>query len=178
MVWMQTYSGLAFDFDSDDLSQINIEDIAAHLSKICRFNGACKDFYSVAQHCVLISEELIIYEPKIQMFGLLHDAAEAYMGDIIRPLKNENLHSFEEKILNKIFNALHIPFKEYLVVKKIIKEADDRMLWTEKLQLMSESKRDWGWSAEPYFLTINPWGWHKSQTLFLRKYNKLKKIIK
>lgn len=178
MTWMQTWSGSPFDFNTDNPLQINIEDIAAHLSKICRFNGACKDFYSVAQHCCLVSEELLLYEPKIQLFGLLHDAAEAYIGDIIRPLKNESLCAFENKILERIFVALNLSFKEYIAVRHVIKDADNVMLWTEKFQLMAPSKREWECEYEKSSIIINPWAWHKSQTLYLRRYRKLRKMVK
>lgn len=81
---MQTWSGRAFyplDPRADD---IHIEDIAAHLSKLCRYVGATRFFYSVAKHCVLVSH---LVPREMALWGLMHDAAEAYTGDLSRPMK-------------------------------------------------------------------------------------------
>ena len=68
---------------------VSIEDIAHSLSQQCRFNGRTKFFYSVAQHCLMVSWMLkdAGHSPRMQLLGLLHDATEAYTGDIIKPLK-------------------------------------------------------------------------------------------
>jgi uncharacterized protein len=139
MSWMQTYSGNVLEYYSDDISQININDIAKHLSKICRFNGACREFYSVAQHCVLVSEDLkyLGYDIEHQFYGLLHDAAEAYIGDIIRPFKNESMSKFENELLLRIIRALELPEDKYLLHKEAIKYSDNRLLMAEKQQLMA-----------------------------------------
>src|SRR5690242_11754504 len=82
--WMQTYTGRRFWPLDPRVDDIDIGDIAHHLSLVCRFAGACREFYSVAQHCVGVS---YVCDPKDALWGLLHDAAEAYVGDMVRPLK-------------------------------------------------------------------------------------------
>lgn len=83
--------GGEIDLMAPDVESIHIEDIATSLSHICRYGGQIPRFYSVAQHCVLCSEHLDIVQGSppllLQKHALMHDAAEAYMGDIVTPLK-------------------------------------------------------------------------------------------
>ena len=82
--WIQTYSGGKFFPLSPESEGITIEDIAHALSNLCRFAGHVKRFYSVAQHSVLVSHYC---DPIDALVGLLHDASEAYLLDMPRPLK-------------------------------------------------------------------------------------------
>jgi hypothetical protein len=80
-----TYSGKLIDPFSPDPQKINIEDIATALSKVCRWNGHINKFFSVAQHSVYVSYMV----PQDQaLLGLLHDSTEAYLGDMINPVKH------------------------------------------------------------------------------------------
>lgn len=79
-----TFTGLQVDLSAPTPEMICIEDIAHHLSMLCRWAGATKSFFSVAQHSVLVSK---ICPWELQKWALLHDAAEAYIGDLTRPLK-------------------------------------------------------------------------------------------
>src|SRR4051812_20612492 len=84
--WMQTYTGRAFwplDAQPEDVDPL---DIAAALSMLCRYGGHVSRFYSVAEHCLLMSEAVA---PEHALWALLHDATEAYMGDMVRPLKRQ-----------------------------------------------------------------------------------------
>lgn len=100
---------------------IFIEDIATGLSKLCRFNGQILDFYSVAQHCCMcvdLAKQTGIEDKTILLSILLHDASEAYCGDVIKPLKNIIGKKYEN-IESKITKSIDKKFKT-----KIIKEHD------------------------------------------------------
>lgn len=86
---VETYSGMYVDTQHPDPKTINLRDVAHALSNTCRYGGHCQQFYSVAEHAVFVSKRL---EAKgasliVQLAGLHHDDAEAYLGDIPRPLK-------------------------------------------------------------------------------------------
>ena len=84
--FITTYTGKKFYFDDITPDQIDIEDIAHSLSMICRFMGHSHQFYSVAQHSLLIDRR-IVGPPGLHLAALLHDAAEAYVNDLATPLK-------------------------------------------------------------------------------------------
>ncbi len=87
MTIMQTYSGVLFDLLNPDPDSIFISDIAHSLARLVRFNGHAKSEYSVAQHCLLCSEEFDeVKEPGLCLEALMHDAHEAYTGDITTPM--------------------------------------------------------------------------------------------
>ncbi len=123
-----------FDFKDVENSKIDIEEIAHSLSNVCRFGGHCKHFYSVAQHSVLVSN--LVPEP-LALIGLLHDAAEAYLGDIPTPLKimlpdYKRIEKRVEKYIAKYFGF------EYKQIKDV-READHRALFIEKSILFPDS---------------------------------------
>jgi len=95
--WIQTISGKKFPLEEPDPSRIDIEDIAHALSLLCRFNGHCTKFHSVAEHSVHVSHEIA---QDLALVGLLHDAAEAYLGDMPSPLKKKlsQFSEFEHKM--------------------------------------------------------------------------------
>ena len=87
---MRTITGRHFDPTEIEPSDIDLLDIAHALSRLCRYAGHVPGFYSVAQHSVYVSKMLERRNPddvELQLLGLLHDASEAYLGDVIRPLK-------------------------------------------------------------------------------------------
>ena len=87
--FMRTWSGEKIYFNNLGESTIIIEDIAHALSLQCRFNGHCDTHYSVAEHSVDVANKILdkTGDALLSMTGLLHDAAEAYTGDVISPLK-------------------------------------------------------------------------------------------
>ncbi len=93
MSWMQTYMGTRFDLTAPSVEQVSLRDIAWALSNQCRFNGHTRAFYSVAQHSVLVCDcvvDCLVEDEEralVKLLALLHDAAEAYVGDLTRPMK-------------------------------------------------------------------------------------------
>lgn len=140
--WIQTYTGRKFWPLEPRAEDVRVEDIAHALSMICRFGGHCKRFYSVAEHCILVSQQVGIH-------GLLHDAAEAYLLDIPSPVKVllPEYKLAEEEVLLAIYEALGITVPS-AGEEMAVKEADKRMLATEKVALHKQTSQ---WAlATPY----------------------------
>ena len=137
--WMQMHSGIAFYPFDPRPEEILIEDIASHLSKICRYGGACNQFYSVAEHSVLVG---LNCPKEYQLEGLLHDATEAFgMGDIVKPVKEgiPELKIFEDNLYKVIAEKFELEYP----IPDIVKEIDFNIMADEQEQLMNESKRKW-----------------------------------
>jgi len=124
-------SGNFFNFLTPDASIITVEDIASGLSNEARFNGQTHSFYSVAQHSVMVSR---IVPPEWAWHGLFHDASEAVMKDIPKPLKR--LLPDYQILEQKIEAAILAKFGIALPLHPSIKAADLIMLATEKRDLM------------------------------------------
>jgi len=131
-------SGTYFHFDDPWRTGVCVEDIAHALSNICRFTGHCREFYSVAQHAVLVSH-LVPTEYAYQ--ALHHDDVEAVMGDMSSPLKKlipeyKRLeHEIERVILAQCGIRLPMPDE--------VKRADLIALRTEQRDLMPEIGGKW-----------------------------------
>ncbi len=131
--WIQTYSGLRFDFINPHPSMIDIKDIAHSLANQCRFNGHCKEFYSVAEHSVHVATLVSKTNPELLMEALLHDAAEAYIGDMVSPLKAilPEYKVIERRVEETIAARFGLQFPFH----PVIKQADQQLLVDEKNQL-------------------------------------------
>jgi 5'-deoxynucleotidase YfbR-like HD superfamily hydrolase len=147
--------------------EISIEDIANSLSNICRFTGHCSKFYSVAEHSVRVS---YLCSPENQLRALLHDSAEAFLGDISRPLKHsvgmETYRIYERQGLDAIMEHFELPFEEPAEVK----DADNRLLITEQRDLL------WGepfMDIEPLPEKIVPWTPEEAKRIFLMRFYEL-----
>lgn len=151
----------------------DIIDIAQALSKICRFCGHCDNFYSVAQHSVLVSE---IVPPEYAFEGLLHDATEAYLGDISSPLKRllPEYKRIEKAMYKEIAKTYSIPEETTDVVKR----ADEILLATEKRDIMPYDPTPEEWSflegTIPLEKHIIPVSDYYAFKLFMNRYNYLK----
>jgi len=150
---IETFTGRLINPLDPDPDDIFIEDIAHSLSLQCRFNGHCANFYSVAEHSVhaaKLAEILFPEKPKIAYFALLHDASEAYLCDIPRPIKSSFTHYLEwEKALSDIIFrkfAKKLPSSED---DEMILKVDNIMLATESFHLTASKGEKWGLSEQP-----------------------------
>lgn len=113
---IRTYSGVLFDPFNPSIDQIMLDDIIHSLALQCRFNGHSYYMYSVARHSIYVAEllEREKEDSTAQLCGLLHDAAEAYFGDIIAPIKNRPEMAFfrdaEEHLLSLIAQKMDLPW--------------------------------------------------------------------
>lgn len=150
---ISTRSGRNVSLLNPSAGQIEIGDIAHGLAHQCRFNGQTSKFYSVAQHSVLVA---FILPAELKLAGLLHDAAEAYLGDIVQPLKAllPEFAEIESRFMAKI--------SERFSVKGLddpeIKRADLIALATERRDLMPMEQIEWPVLAgiTPMRLRIEP----------------------
>lgn len=128
-----TASGREFYPLSPSVDAIAIEDIAHALAHQCRFNGHTRVFYSIAEHCVSVSR---LCAPEDALWGLLHDAAEAYLGDLIAPVKYlPDLWAYrdlEARVLQVIAEA----FSLELPIPSSVATADNWMLQIELRALL------------------------------------------
>lgn len=169
--WFFTYTGRRLFVLSPDPEQIVIEDIAHHLSLLCRFVGAVRTFYSVAQHSVLVSRHV---PWELQMSALLHDATEAYLGDVIRPVKRQ-LPEYKE--LERVWAAAIEHRFDVRTRTAEIEEADHRALITERRDLCAHSP-DHPWAEdkmgyEPFRKKILPLKDEQAESLFLARWGEV-----
>lgn len=123
-----TFTGKKFWALDPRSEDVDIIDIAHALSHACRYAGHCKQFYSVAEHCVLMAQKAKAHK----MWALLHDASEAYICDIPSPIK-PFLSNYKE-IEYGIMNAVCIKFNIEKEMPPEVKELDSRILQDEAIQ--------------------------------------------
>lgn len=165
-----TQSGKYFDFINPESNEFSIIDIAHALSHVCRFAGHTREFYSVAQHSVLVSH---IVAPEHQLAGLLHDAAEAFIGDITRPLKTL-LPAYKE-IEARVETVIFTRFGLAPTLPAEVKRADIILLATEQRDLMPPHDDEWASIAGvPRLMQeIVPMSPSMAKRCFLRRYEEI-----
>lgn len=138
--WILTYTGVAFYPLSPSPDEVDIRDIAHALSMLCRYAGHARRFYSVAEHSLLIAENA---RPRLKLMALLHDAAEAYVCDIPRPLKSAlpAYKTIERGVEQAIRQRFAIVGTQADADE--IKALDDQILEDERRMLMPEPPMPW-----------------------------------
>jgi 5'-deoxynucleotidase YfbR-like HD superfamily hydrolase len=167
-----TSAGREFDFVDPETNEFGIQEIAHALSHICRFTGHVKKFYSVAQHSVYVSK-LVPQEQALE--GLLHDAAEAFLGDVASPLKRllPDYKRIEARVDAVVMARFGLPAE----LSKNVKHADMVMLKTEQRDLMLPPLD--GWPAnhfvdiEPAKFRITPMSSAAAKSLFIKRFMQL-----
>lgn len=139
--WMITFTGRRFYPGDPRANDVCIEDVAHALSRICRFGGHSREHYSVAQHSVYVADAVAAFGgSRLETFhGLLHDAAEAYVGDVVWPLKRHDLMAGYAAIEGGVETAIAVHFGLPLVMPPIVKRCDLVLLATEKRDVMGHA---------------------------------------
>src|SRR5690606_26545419 len=171
--WMQTFTGIQFYPYRATPDMVHILDIARALSMMCRFGGHLGRFYSVAQHSVLVSR---LVPEEYALEALLHDAVEAYIGDMVMPVKRGQTAfcDLESEIWQ---NAIAPKFDLPPEMSPEVRDADIRMLIVEKREIVSDFGHSWGdWlEAVPDTteVSIEPMGPDEAFAFFLGRYVEL-----
>ncbi len=183
--WIETYTGIKFFPMQPRAEDICIEDIAHALSLKCRFTGHCREFYSVAQHCVLLSRLVINPEEErradleqadeirgMRLAALMHDATEAYLPDVARPIKPhlKNFKAIEMILEGVIAQRFGLTFPHPRAVMK----GDFRLLLSEARDLMPGRGAGWGSGVEPYPDKITGWTPQEAKAMFLTAFYALR----
>ena len=142
---VEMYTGGQFDLFYPDPADVRLADIAAGLAHTCRFGGQCRQFYSVARHSLYVSRELPD-DPRLRLLGLFHDAGEAYVGDVPRPLKAEYdaFERVEERVLSAVWAGLGVEPPDDDEWERVM-AADDRLLAYEAANILE----DGSWAGNP-----------------------------
>lgn len=167
--WLQTYTGKVFWPLDPRAEDVDINDIAQALANQCRYGGHVKQFYSVAEHSVHVSKAV----PHAHaLWGLLHDASEAYLVDVPRPIK---IHMPEYRAWEaRLMAVICARFGLFGVMPASVKVADNRMLATEQAAIMNPCARSWE-NTGPKIDTIAVACWppNVARAMFLRRFHDL-----
>jgi hypothetical protein len=154
MNWILTSTGKRFDLFEPDADMIDPRDISHSLAHLCRFNGHTLEFYSVAQHSCIVAE---LVPEEYKLAALLHDATEAYLGDMTRPVKQwmPDYLGFEDILWASVCERFNLA----LDLPVCVRQADMIALATERRDLMQPEAAIWDClvGIEPMVETIRPW---------------------
>lgn len=173
--WIETYTGKKMYFLTPNYGMIDIRDIAHSLGLQCRFSGHTKKFYSVAEHCIRVSQWLHEHTNcKIALQGLLHDATEAYLLDVPSPIKQYlgGYYEMEDTLASVILNKYSAGYP----LNAQVKEADTIMLKNEARHLLPSKGKSWidkyptdsEYKAAPFCLTPS-----EAEDMYLNWFNYL-----
>lgn len=136
--WIQTATGRRFWPLSPRIEDVNVFDIAHALSNKCRYSGHTAHFYSVAQHSVLVAAFL---PPELKLWGLMHDAAEAYLPDVANPIKSSivGFQEIEDRVMRVVADYAGLPWP----CPPEVTDIDRRIVHDERLALLPRTSDVW-----------------------------------
>jgi hypothetical protein len=165
--WIPTATGGRFYPLAPRVQDVTLYDIAHHLANECRFTGATRWHYSVAQHSVLVSQVCPTLE------ALLHDSAEAYLKDLPKPIKDSPdfaaYKQIEERVLRTIYSAFNLTWP----ARPAVKAADNRVVVTEIRDLLVNRNANEIPDAEPLAGPIEKWTPEEARDAFIKRYWRL-----
>ncbi len=166
-LYVSTYLGHRFHPAAPRVDDVHIEDIAHGLAFQCRFNGQTRSFYSVAQHSLFVAA---LVPARLKLAALLHDAAEAYLGDMVKPLKA--LFPEFSRMEQAVMAIIGQRFGTAGFDAPAIKRADLIALATEKRDLMPNSCEPWPTLSgiAPVPARIQPLAPHEAKAAFLERF--------
>lgn len=168
---IQTFTGEMFDIFDPVGAKIHVKDISHALSMLCRYGGHSREFYSVAEHSVLMAQYFVDRKQQdLAKAALFHDATEAYMGDLVRPIKLQMpmYRDVEEKLRLVIFRGAGLPEE----MPEEIKHADLRICNDEREMLMLA--RTWSIDdLEPLGVEVQCWTHVQAEQAWLDTYWRL-----
>lgn len=166
--WTQSHSGNQFFPFDQDRNVILIDDIAHALSMVNRYNGHTPVPYSVAQHSVYVSMEC---DPQDAFCGLLHDSSEAFIADLISPVKNfmPKYKELEASVMGKICRTFWLPTE----MPASVERADKTVLAAEARDLFPVKPADWKLPYPPVARKIKPVEWRAAKKMFLKRFDQL-----
>lgn len=175
---MQTYTGRRFFPLDPHIDDICIEDIAHALALQCRYGGHCLQFYSVAEHSVLLARYVLAQtpvDPRLALWLLLHDASEAYLTDMIRPLKPfmPQYRSAEDRVQWAAYQRFGL---DPAVEPREVKQLDKRIVLDERARVMRPTDEVWDYGSEatqPLGVTLQLWSWRQAELEFLVLFREL-----
>lgn len=178
--WIQAFSGREFHYNDQSKMDVSLLDIAHSLANTCRFGGHVKQFYSVAQHSVIVSRIVRNeWHGRYTFFSIMHDAAEAYIGDIVKPLKHslgKTVNELEELVMDRICAYFEVSPLGSMgdldrEILHAIKCADESALATEARDLMNVNDISrWKLRSSPISNTITPIDPDAARSLFLKRF--------
>jgi 5'-deoxynucleotidase YfbR-like HD superfamily hydrolase len=169
--WIQTYTGAIVHVDDPQPETIHLSDIAHALSLICRFNGHVSRFYPVASHSIHVAQ---LVPPEQALAALFHDASEAYICDIARPVKISGAFDAYRRIEAKIMEVIRAKFGLGDTETPEIKRADHIALATETKALVKDPQPGyWTEIAPDFTYEIKPTSPREAEMSFIRKYEEL-----
>lgn len=171
--WAQTFTGKMFYPLEPRIEDIDIRDIAHALSLQCRFAGHTEEFYSVANHCLLVSK----YVPsEFALEGLLHDSAEAYLVDVPRPIKHDVSMTGYREAEKRLEELIRVKYGLPIEMSPAVQAADRQMARTELRDLLKPEPMRWADGGDGvYPETIVPMPWRTAERKFLERFHELTK---